>query len=63
LTLRVRSPRVVPLSALIAASASAAAISTKLNPRERPLSRSVTTLTDSTVPWSVKAGAVGHRLR
>jgi hypothetical protein len=31
--------------------------------RERPLSRSVTTLTDSTVPWSVKAGAVGHRLR
>jgi hypothetical protein len=43
------------LSALIAASASAAAISTKPNPRERPLSRSVTTLTDSTVPWSVKS--------
>src|ERR1700758_149078 len=50
-TFSVRPPTCVPLSAAIALSPSSAfAISTKPNPRERPVSRSVMMLTRSTWP-------------
>src|SRR5690242_17259678 len=52
----VRPSRLVPLSLLIACSASSFdAISTKPKPRERPVSRSVTTLADSTLPHAANA--------
>src|SRR5687768_16547729 len=52
----VRPSRLVPFSLLIADSASSGvAISTKPKPRERPVSRSVTTLADSTLPQAAKA--------
>ena len=45
----------VPLSLLIACSASSGvAISTNPKPRERPVSRSVTTAADSTLPTAAK---------
>src|SRR5919206_1746543 len=51
----VRPSTDVPLSLLIACSASSGvAISTKPKPRERPVSRSVTTAADSTVPVAAK---------
>src|SRR5881397_1335984 len=53
-TFSVRPSTSWPLNFLTAASASSAvAISTKPNPRERPVSRSVTTVADSTAPaWA-----------
>src|SRR4029078_12521320 len=46
----------VPLRRLMACSASSGvAISTNPKPRERPVSRSVTTLADSTLPTAAKA--------
>src|SRR5438445_591542 len=55
-TWMVRPSRLVPLSLLIADSASSfVAISTKPKPRERPVSRSVTTLADSTLPHAANA--------
>src|SRR5262245_66232421 len=52
----VRPSRFVPLRRLMACSASSGvAISTKPKPRERPVSRSVTTLADSTLPTAAKA--------
>src|SRR2546428_8369823 len=51
----VRPSTDVPLSLLIACSASSGvAISTKPKPRERPVSRSVTTRADSTLPIAAK---------
>src|SRR5688500_2781892 len=51
----VRPSTDVPLSLLIACSASSGvAISTKPKPRERPVSRSVTTAADSTLPVAAK---------
>ena len=51
-TLRLRPPRSLPSRARIASSAAlASSISTKPKPRERPVSRSVITFTDSTLPW------------
>src|SRR3989454_603532 len=55
-TWMVRPSRLVPLSRLMACSASSGvAISTKPKPRDRPVSRSVTTLADSTLPAAAKA--------
>src|SRR5437763_2523232 len=52
----VRPSRLVPFSLLMACSASSgAAISTNPKPRERPVSRSVTTLADSTAPHAANA--------
>src|SRR5439155_7393681 len=52
----VRPSRLVPLRRLMACSASSGvAISTKPKPRDRPVSRSVTTLADSTLPAAAKA--------
>src|SRR5213593_743106 len=52
----VRPSRFVPLRRLMACSASSGvAISTNPKPRERPVSRSVTTLADSTLPTAAKA--------
>src|SRR5438093_8602708 len=52
----VRPSRLVPLRRLMACSASSGvAISTKPKPRDRPVSRSVTTLADSTLPVAAKA--------
>src|SRR5256712_6766768 len=51
----VRPSRLVPLRRLMACSASSGvAISTKPKPRDRPVSRSVTTRADSTLPWAAK---------
>src|SRR5207237_1177999 len=51
----VRPSRLVPFSLLMACSASSGvAISTNPKPRERPVSRSVTTLADSTAPDMVE---------
>src|SRR6266849_8659016 len=50
-TFSVRPSTIWPLNFFAAASASSAvAISTNPNPRERPVSRSVTTAADSTLP-------------
>src|SRR5882724_13163301 len=55
-TFSVRPSSSWPLNFLTAASASSAlAISTKPNPRERPVSRSVTTVADSTPPAAAKS--------
>src|SRR6266446_9818776 len=55
-TWMVRPSRLVPLRRLMACSASSGvAISTKPKPRDRPVSRSVTTLADSTLPVAAKA--------
>src|SRR5689334_11592601 len=52
LTFRFRPSRLLPLRAAIAWSACEASdISTKAKPRERPVSRSVTMLTRSTLPY------------
>src|SRR5204862_6806034 len=52
----VRPSRLVPFSLLMACSASSGvAISTNPKPRERPVSRSVTTLADSTAPHAANA--------
>src|SRR5207249_2391265 len=52
----VRPSRFVPFKRLMACSASSGvAISTNPKPRDRPVSRSVTTLADSTVPAPAKA--------
>src|SRR4029450_13579987 len=52
----VRPSRLLPLGLLMACSASSGvAISTNPKPRERPVSRSVTTLADSTLPTAAKA--------
>src|SRR5262245_5048406 len=52
----VRPSRFVPLRRLMACSASSGvAISTNPKPRERPVSRSVTTLADSTLPTAANA--------
>ena len=56
LTLSARPPELVPFSAAMARSASAeSVISTNPNPRERPVSRSVTRLMLSTVPCGSKS--------
>src|SRR5207249_1663271 len=50
LTVNARPPKSLPLNAAIAFSASSSLIETKPKPLERPVSRSVMTLTDSTAP-------------
>src|SRR6266481_9323574 len=55
-TFSVRPSTTWPLNLFAAASASSAlVISTKPNPRERPVSRSVTTVADSTPPAAAKS--------
>ena len=50
-TLNVRPSKSVPFNAAMARAASALDISTKPNPRGRPVSRSLISATFSTVPW------------
>src|SRR5215475_14010404 len=57
LTVSGRPPKSLPLNAAIAFSASSSFIETKPNPLERPVSRSVIMLTDSTEPICSKRPA------
>src|SRR6202044_1300264 len=57
-TLRARPPKSLPSSACMARVASAFDISTNPNPRGRPVSRSVMSASDSTVPCAANSARI-----